>query len=112
MQENGGKNPDPKPVYRVPYTYPYTAQELYECRDPTLICERGDFDPFAGMSPRTKAIAKVKRDAEIKELIKELDAMDTDSSDEDAKKRKKNKKNKKKKVTKKAKLYIMDQEDC
>ena len=50
---------------RVPYTYPYTEKELWECRDPILVGERGDFDPYAGMSPRTKAVAKIVREAEI-----------------------------------------------
>ena len=50
---------------RVPYTYPYTEEELWECRDPILVGERGDFDPYAGMSPRTKAVAKIVREAEI-----------------------------------------------
>lgn len=50
------------PQRRIPYSGPpYTAEELYECRDPILVGERGDFDPFEGMGPEEKAIAMERR---------------------------------------------------
>ena len=88
---------------RIPYTYPYTEEELYECRDPILVGERGDFDPFEGMSPRTRAAAKIKRDAEIAEIVKQLEEMSSDSSDDSDENRRRTKRKRKEQERRKRK---------
>ena len=65
-----------QPIKRIPYTYPYTEQELIECRDPILVGERGDFDPFKGMGPEERREAEARRKIEIDQLVKELEEME------------------------------------
>ena len=63
--DNGLNRRSPQPTKRIPYTYPYTEQELIECRDPILVGERGDFDPFKGMGPEERREAEARRKIEI-----------------------------------------------
>ena len=80
------------PKYRVPYTWPYTKQELYECRDPIVLGEQESWDPYKGMGAVEKAKAKKVREAQIAELVKEMDAMDSTDSEDERRNKKKRKK--------------------
>ena len=83
-------------AYSINPEYPPPMRYQPNIHDPTLVGERGDYDPYAGMDPALRVEAEAKRKREINEILGMIDEMrmsdDSDNSDPGNQRKKVNKK--------------------